>query len=338
MDRLRWGILGAANIARLRIIPALRASSRCELVAVASRDRAKGEAFARENDIPLLHSSYEELLDDPSIDVVYIPLPNHLHVEWIEKAVRKGKHVLCEKPLALHLAEVDKLITLRDSSGLMIGEAYAMLHQPRLVRLKALLESGEIGSAESAHGTFYLDNRNPANIRNAYVEGGGGLWDIGVYPIAVGRWMFGQEPCAVACFAEKDPRFGVDHHATGILKFPSGGQMSFACGMRFPAETHMTFYTNTHRIEVGETYFSGTERQSIFETFEGKTKEARTYSFEPVDQYALECDNFALAVQEGRPYAGSLEHTLAQTKVLLALFESAASGTVVELQHARRMS
>ncbi len=326
MEKLRWGILGAAGIARKQLIPALKSSSLCELVAVASRDALKGASYAKENGIPVSYGSYEELLSDPSIDVIYNPLPNHLHVEWTEKAVKAGKHVLCEKPLALSVSDVEKLIKLRNESGLLIGEAYAMFHQPRLEALKQLLDTKEFGGLESAHGCFFLTNKDPDNIRNAYKDGGGSLWDIGVYPVTVGRWMFGEEPSEVSCVMDLDPEFQVDHHTTGILRFPSGGQMTFACGMRFPMHTAMTFVTNTHRIEVDRTYFSDPQNDSVFYVYDGSSPPTeQTYSFEPVNQYMLECDHFSRSVLEGVPFMGSLEQTLASTKVLKALFKAADS-------------
>jgi predicted dehydrogenase len=326
MKKLRWGILGAAGIARKQLIPALKQSEFCELAAVASRDPAKGSVYARENDIPVAYGSYEELLADPSIDVIYNPLPNHLHVEWTRKAVEAGKSVLCEKPLALKVSDVEELIRLRDHTGLMIGEAYAIFHQPRLHSLKALLDSGEIGRLESAHGIFTLNNRDPKNIRNLYQEGGGALWDIGVYPVTVGRWMFGEEPSSVTCVMELDQQFKVDHHTTGILRFPSGGQMSFTCGMRFPPHSAMTFFTGTHRVEIDQPFMSGPNPQE-FIVYDGSQPPRKTpCDFADVNQYQLECDNFYHSLVEGVPYMGSLEQTLASTKVLVALFKAAKSG------------
>ena len=331
MIKLRWGILGAANIARQKMVPALHASNYCDLIAVASRDEAKAEAFAKENSIPVAYGSYEQLICDPTIDAVYIPLPNHLHVEWIKKAIAGGKHVLCEKPLSLTTQDVEDLIALRESSGLLIGEAYATLHQPRLYRLKELFDSHKIGQLSSGHGCFYLYNRDPNNVRNAYTQGGGSLWDIGVYPIVVGRWMFGEEPNAVSCFLDIDNELHVDHLATGVLKFPCGAQFSFTCGMRFPTDTHMTFYTDTHRVDLNYAYSGGSGSQAIFEVVEPTKGTSQTFNFDNIDQYRLQCDHFALAVQKQETFVGSLEHTLAQTKVLTALFASAASKQVVEL-------
>ena len=326
MRKLRWGILGAAGIARKQLIPALQQSELCECTAVASRDLAKALVYAHDNGIPKAYGSYEELLSDPTIDVIYNPLPNHLHVEWTRKAVEAGKSVLCEKPLARKVSEVEELIRLRDRSGLHIGEAYAMFHQPRLQALKVLLDSGEVGRLGSVHGVFTTSNHDPLNIRNRYQEGGGSLWDIGVYPITVGRWMYGEEPSSVACAMELDPEFEVDHHTTGLLRFPSGGQMSFTCGMRFPQHTAMTLHTTTHRIEIDRPFMSGPNPQE-FVVYDGAQPTlGQSHAFGLVNQYQLQCDNFYRTIMHGVPFLGSLEQTLASTRVLVALFKAAASG------------
>lgn len=326
MKKTRWGILGTAHIASRAIIPALKASSYCELVAVASRDEKKGASFAAENGIPIMYGSYEQLLADPTIDVVYNPLPNHLHVEWTKKAVEAGKHVLCEKPLALSVSDVEDLIALRERSNKIIGEAYAVFHQERLQSLKQLIVDTTIGKLTGGHGCFYLDNRNPNDIRNAYQVGGGALWDIGVYPIVVGRWMFGEEPTSVFCTMELDGVFHVDYHTTGILCFPSKTLMSFSCGMRHPFHSAMTFYSEKHRIEVDHAFQSDTKAPMTFTVYDAMEMPAkRTYSYQSDDQYRHECDNFALSVLKGVPFAGSLEQTLANTRVLAALHASAQS-------------
>ncbi len=327
METLRWGILGTAKIARNSIIPALRQADYCELTAIASRDAGRAEEVARDMEISKAYGSYEELLDDSDIDVVYLPLPNHLHVEWIEKAVMAGKHVLCEKPLALRSADIQRLIELRERTGRLIGEAYVVLHQPRLRDLKELLESGEIGRLQSVDGCFFLDSRDPENIRNKYKEGGGGLWDIGVYPIVCGRWMFGGEPTRVACVLTMDEVFGVDRLASGVMEFPGGGQLTFSCGTRNPRHTCLTLFTDTHRVEVLSPFSTDPALKSDFELYDGNVlSSTRVYSFLPSDQYALECDHFVESIETGTPYAGSLEHSLENTRVMEALFRSARSG------------
>lgn len=329
MKKRRWGILGTADIARRQLIPSLQASGECELVAVASRDKTRAAQFAKENNIPLAFGSYEELLSDPSIEFIYNPLPNHLHVKWTKRAVEAGKNVLCEKPLALSIEAIEELIALRDRSGKLIGEAYATLHQERLHGLRELFAKEELGSLSSAHGVFYLYNDNPQDVRNAFPceEGGGSLWDIGVYPIVVGRWMFGEEPIEVTCLMERDPHLNVDTHTSGVLHFPSGGQMSFACGMRHPLATQMTFYTDKHRIEVDRTYFSNPNEEYGFNVYGDETESiVKRFTYKASDQYQLECENFARSAYTGVPFAGSLENTLNQTKVISALFKAANSG------------
>ncbi len=323
------GILGTAKIAKNQLIPSIQSSDICEVVAVASRDIEKAKQYAHDTHIPTFFGSYEEMLQDDSIDIIYIPLPNHLHVQYIELAVKYGKHVLCEKPLALSVEDVEKLIALRDSSHIQIGEAYAMYHQPRLQKIKEVLASGELGTLKTAHGVFFLTNNDENNIRNAYKEGGGALWDIGVYPIAVGRYLFNEEPKEVSCEIENDPQFGVDHFTTGVLSFPSGGRLSFGCGMKQPFHTHMSLYTNSHRIEIDRTYHSDFPTSQYYEVFTGDfPQEGKRFKFEPVDHYRLECEAFHRTVFNKEPFAGSLENTLNQTKTIVALFKAAKSKKV----------
>lgn len=329
MRKSRWGILGTADIAKRQLIPSLQRSDMCEVVAVASRDVKKAKEYAKATQIPTFYGSYEELLKDDLIDIIYIPLPNHLHVQYIELANKHNKHVLCEKPLALSVSDVEKLIALRDSSKLSIGEAYAMYHQPRLQKIKEVLSSGEVGALQAAHGVFFLTNEDENNIRNAYKEGGGALWDIGVYPIAVGRYLFGQEPIEVRCEIQHDDRFKVDHFTTGSLTFPSKGRLSFSCGMKHPFHTHMTCYTHSHRIEIERTFFSDTTYDPYFEVFsDDYPQQGEKVTFSRVDQYQLMCDAFHRSVFNNEPFAGSLENTLEQTKTILALFKAAASKKV----------
>lgn len=329
MKKGRWGILGTADIAHRQLIPSLQSSESAELVAVASRDASRAQSFAKEHHISRSYGSYEQLLDDETIDIVYIPLPNHLHVAWIKQAVAAGKHVLCEKPLALTIEDVEQLIALRDATGYLIGEAYAPLHQSRLVSLRHLFETEQFGKLESLHSTFMMHLTDMGNIRNAFdiAHGGGALWDIGVYPITVGRWLFDEEPVEVFCTMDVHQEAQVDHLTTGVLRFPSGGQMTFTCGMRYPFHTALSCYTQTHRFSVPNPFFSNEQYQMIFEVFDDKNPEhTKTYSFTPEDQYRIQCDHFTEAALEGAPFVGSLERTLGNTRTLLALIRSAASG------------
>ncbi len=329
MKKSRWGILGTAGIAEKRLIPALKASSICELAAVGSRDQAKADAYAAKNGIPKAYGSYEQLLADESIDMIYLPLPNHMHIEYIKECVAAGKHVLCEKPLALTSRDALELIALRDEKKVMIGEAYAMYHQSRLKRIKAMIDEGAFGTIAYAHGVFYLTNSNGEDIRNNYPgQGGGSLWDIGVYPLAVGRYLIGEEPVEVTCEIRNHETFKVDHQTTGTLRFPSGKVLSFGCGMSHPLHTHMTLYSDTHRMEIPRTYFSGSTHGSEFSVHGGELsgEAPEVFRFTAEDQYMNECDAFHRAVFEGKEFTGSLENTVKQTKTIEALFRAAESG------------
>ena len=329
MRKSRWGILGTAKIAKNQLIPSMQSSDLIEVVAVASRDIEKAKQYAQDTHIPTYFGSYEAMLEDDSIDVIYIPLPNHLHVQYIKAAVAHGKHVLCEKPIALSVEDVEALIALRDTTHLQIGEAYAMYHQPRLQHIKKVLSSGEIGELKAAHGVFFLTNKDGNNIRNAYKVGGGALWDIGVYPIAVGRYLFNEEPVEVSCEIENDEVFGVDHFTSGLLSFKGGGRLSFSCGMNHPPHTHMTLYTNSHRIEIDKTYHSDYPHSQYYEMFSGEfPSKGERVIFDPVDQYRVECEAFHKSIFNNEPFAGSLENSLIQTKTIVALFKAAASKKV----------
>ena len=329
MKKSRWGILGTAGIAEKRLIPALKASSLCDLKAVASRDKARSEQYAEKNGIATAYGSYEELLSDPDIDIIYLPLPNHLHHQYIKACIENGKHVLCEKPLALTVSDAEELIALRDEKKVMVGEAYAMYHQSRLKRLKEMIGEGAFGELSYGHGVFYLTNENPDNIRNQYPgEGGGALWDIGVYPIATGRYLFGEEPDEVTCTIRNHEVFKVDHQTTGTLHFPSGKVLSFGCGMHHPLHTHMSLYSNTHRIEIPRTYFSGSTHGSEFTVHTGELSgdAPEVFRFSAEDHYMHECEAFHRAVFEGEAFTGSLENTVKQTRTINALFRAAETG------------
>ncbi len=327
METLRWGILGTAKIARTTVIAAMQQSEHCELVAIASRDAQRAQECADEFGIPDAYGSYEALLANDDIDAVYIPLPHHMHVQWIERAVLAGKHVLCEKPLALRSEDILHLMDLSKQTGKLIGEAYVVLHQERLQGLKDLLDSGEVGKLCAVDGCFFMNNPDAENFRNKYTEGGGGLWDIGVYPIVCGMWMFGSDPVAVACDMTLDERFGVDTLSSGLLRFPNGGQMTFGCGTAHPQHTNMTLFTNSHRIEVQSPYSTDPALKSEFEVYDGNVlSSTRIYSFLPSDQYAMELDHFCESILEGIPYAGDLRHSLRVTRIIEALFRSAKSG------------
>lgn len=330
--KIRWGILSTAKIGKKEVIPALQKGQYTTVYAVASRNKEQAEEFAQQCNIPNWFGSYEEMLKDPNIDAVYIPLPNHLHFEWIKNCVKAGKHVLCEKPLTLSSDEIDELIALRDTSGLLIGEAFMVLHHPRWKRVKEMVQNSELGRLEFAMGTFTYNNVDPQNIRNLYEEGGGGLYDIGVYPTVTSRYVFGEEPRRVSCTLIKDEKFKIDRLASAILEFPSG---------------HMTFTTSTQAVPFQRMDFLGTKKhiqldmpfntpadvpsEILISSGLGVEHELSSELFPACNHYTLQGDAFALSVFDGIPFAGSLENAKNNVKVIQALFDSAKRGSWVSI-------
>src|SRR6202162_3254950 len=226
--KVKWGVLGAASIAVRKVIPGMQAGQHGEVVAIASRDLEKGRKSAEKLGIAKTYGSYEELLADAEIEAVYVPLPNHLHVPWSIKAAEAGKHVLCEKPLSLTVAEAKTLLAVGDRTGGKIGEAFMVRTHPQWLRTRELIASGRIGALRSVVGFFSYFNRDPTNIRNIPHYGGGALMDIGCYPIHTSRFVFGEEPSRVLGLIEKDPEMKIDRLTSAILDFPAG-HCTFTC-------------------------------------------------------------------------------------------------------------
>ncbi len=235
---LRWGLMGTARINR-KIIPALRASARCALTAVASRDLAKATAYAKEFGIARVFDGYDALIADPDIDAVYISLPNSLHAEWSIKAAQFGKHVLCEKPLALSVEDVDAIEAAARANGVIIAEAFMYRHHPQTLALKQLIDSGAIGPVRLIRGSFTFQIAAPHHIRLDPALGGGSIWDLGCYPISFARAMLGAEPVEVSGMAIIGSDSGVDEAFLGSLRFADGALAQFDCGFRAPYRVGM---------------------------------------------------------------------------------------------------
>ena len=250
MKKVRWGVLGAANIAVRRVIPAMQAGECSEIAGIASRDRGRAEAAARDLGIPKAYGSYEEMLADPGIDAVYNPLPNHLHLPWSTRAAEMGKHVLCEKPIGLNLREALALIAVRDRTGVKMGEGFMVQNHPQWLRIVELVRAGRIGQLRSAVGTFSYFKLEAENIRNIREYGGGALFDIGCYAIKTSRMVFGEEPVSVSAAITRDARFGdIDMLTSAILEFPSGHSV-FTCSTQIAGQQSMRFFGTTGRIEA----------------------------------------------------------------------------------------
>jgi predicted dehydrogenase len=326
---IRWGVLGAANIALEHVIPAMQASSECEVVAIASRDLAKAQAAASAVGVERAYGSYEELLQASDIDAIYNPLPNHLHVPWSIRAVEAGKHVLCEKPVGLDGAEARMLLEAGRRAGVVVGEAFMARSNPQWLRAVELVRSGAVGALRVVTGTFSYFNRDPANVRNVDGWGGGGIYDIGCYPITLSRLVFGEEPRRVIGLLENDPDFGVDRLASVILDFPSG-HASFTCSTQLVPYQRMHLLGTTGRVEVEIPFNAPNDRPLRLLIDDGSSLAGagiRVEELPVLDQYTVQADLFARAIREGGPAPTSMEEAVCNMAVIDAVFRSARSGT-----------
>ncbi len=325
--KIKWGILGTAKIARMQVIPAMQKGEYSTVTAIASRNKAKAEKNARELGIEKTFGSYEELLADPAIEAVYIPLPNHLHVQWSIKAMEAGKHVLCEKPFALSLEDVKRAIRVRDKTEKKIGEAFMVRSHPQWLKAKSLIKEDSFGELRAVQGFFSYYNVDPSNIRNTAAMGGGGIWDIGCYPVNTSRFIFGEEPVRAAAVIEYDPDFKVDRLASAILEYPSG-QAQFISSTQIAPFQRMLFVGTKKHLEV-EIPFNAPDNVStrilVSDNF-SRTEEREIIELPVTNQYTLQGDAFSKAILENTEVPVPLEDTLKNTAVLTAIFRSAKSG------------
>lgn len=323
-NKLRWGVLGVAGIAVKKVIPAMQKCSLCEIAAIASRDSSKAREAAVRLGIPTSYGSYEELLADPDIDVIYNPLPNHLHVPWSIKAMEAGKHVLCEKPLGLSTSEVREMIAVRDRTGRIAGEAFMIRTHPQWLRAREVIQSGEIGDLRSVICWFSYTNIDPKNVRNVAAWGGGGLMDIGCYAIFASRFLFGEEPRRVSGTLDLDPDFHTDRLASGVLDFPSG-QATFCCSTQMVPGQRVVAFGTMGRVEI-EIPFNAPPDQECKIWIDSREE------LLPVcDQYTIQGDEFSKAVRGKGPVPVPLESSLATMAVIEAVVESSRSGRWIEL-------
>lgn len=328
--KLNWGVLGAAKIAVEKVIPAMAGSEQYQVLGIASRSLEKAQAAAKRLDIPKAYDSYEALIEDPDIHIVYIPLPNHLHVEYTLKCLEAGKHVLCEKPIALTTADVERLIAARDKADVLVGEAFMVRTHPQWVKTRELVQQGFLGSMRLIQGCFSYFNNNPNNIRNIEAYGGGALWDIGCYPVHTTRFVLGEEPLRVVALLEKDPQFGTDTLTSVMMQFPS-------CHAQFSVSTQMVPYQRMHfmgdkkELEIQIPFNAPKDRECRIRINSGDMFQEKLDEllFPLIDQYRIQADAFTKAVVEKTPSPVPLEDSLANTRVLDALFKSAETGAWV---------
>ena len=327
MAELRWGVLSTASIAREKVIPGIQGADRCRVVAIASRDASRASAVARELEIPTAYGSYESLLADANVDAVYIPLPNHLHAEWAIAAARAGKHVLCEKPLALTSDDAERMVEVAEAEGVRLMEAFMYRLHPSWVAVRELVASGRIGSLVAVQSWFSYFNDDPANIRNIRAAGGGALYDIGCYNVNLSRMLFGSEPIRVEASLIRDPTSGVDILASGLLEF-EGGVATFTCSTRAEDDQQVHVYGTDGRISIGIPFNVPPDRPThIYLTHGGDPPVApatQTITFETADPYSVEAASFAGAILDGGPTPVPPQDAIANLRVIEQLLRAGA--------------
>jgi predicted dehydrogenase len=325
IEPVRWGILGAADIAIKKVIPAMQRSRLSIPFAIASRDQGKARDAADLLGIPRAYGSYEELLADPDIEAIYNPLPNHLHVPWSIRAAQAGKHVLCEKPIALSAEEARSLLAARDATGVQVAEAFMVQSHPQWREVKRLIDDGRIGTLRLVSGHFSYYRRDPNDIRSNPDWGGGALMDIGCYPIFIARWMFGAEPLEVVAMIDRDPELRIDYLTSALMRFPSG-QATFACAGQLVPFQRVQLFGDRGRIDVEIPFNAPPDRACRIFVDDGSKlggASAETVELAVADQYTVQADAFSGAIRGVGSVPVSLETAVGNMAVIDALLTSA---------------
>jgi len=329
MQKVRWGILSTSRFAQTKILPALRRCAHVEVAAVASRELARARTVAADFKIPKAYGSYDELLADPDIDVIYNPSPNHLHVPWSLKALDAGKHVLCEKPIGLSAAEAQTLLDAsRRHPRQKIMEAFMYRLHPQWRRAVSIVRDGGVGEPLGVHTWFSYFNEDPDNVRNQPDIGGGALMDIGCYAISVARLVFGAEPRRALGRFDVDPRFGTDRIVSGVLDFGSPSAL-FTCGTQLQPYQRVHIVGTEGRVEIEIPFNAPPDRPCRIWHQRGEHSEE--ISFEICDQYTIEGDELSRAILDDTPVPTPLEDAVANMRVIDAVVASARGGTWVDV-------
>jgi len=323
---LRWGILSTANIGTEKVIPGIQGAARCEVVAIGSRDGQLARTVADRLGIERAHGSYEALLADPDVDAVYIPVPNQLHAEWTIAAARAGKHVLCEKPLAMTAADAERMAEACAAEGVQLMEAFMYRQHPSWVAVRELVASGRIGRLIAVQSWFSYYNDDPANIRNIQAVGGGALYDVGCYNVNLSRMLFGAEPTRVSATITRDPVLGVDTTTSAILEFESG-VATFTCSTRAETDQRVHVYGTEGRISIGIPFNIPPDRPTqVYVTAGGDPPVApatETLTFDTADPYTVQAERFAAAILDGTPVPVDPSDAVANLRVIEAIFANA---------------
>jgi predicted dehydrogenase len=333
MRKVRWGILSTSRFAQTKILPALRGCAHVELAAIASRDLERARAVAAEFGIPRAYGSYDELLADPEIDLVYNPSPNHLHVPWSIKALEAGKHVLCEKPLGLTAAEAETLLAVsRRHPRQKIMEAFMYRLHPQWRRAVGIVREGGVGEPLVVQSLFSYFNEDPSNVRNQADIGGGALMDIGCYAISLARLVFGAEPRRVLGLVDTDPRFKTDRTVSALLDF--GRQTSsFTCSTQLQPYQRVHILGTEGRIELEIPFNAPPDRQCRI--WHQRGEQIDEISFDICDQYTIEGEELSRAILDDTAVPTPLEDAVANMRAIEAVRASASSGAWVDVDRSR---
>ena len=326
MEPVRWGVLGTSKFAREWIVPGMMKSPDVRVVAVGSRTRAKADSFAKALGIPMAYGSYEDLLNDPNVEAIYNPLPNHLHVPMTIVAMGAGKHVLCEKPIALTAAEAELLRTA--PKGPLVAEAFMVRHHPQWHEVRRLIREGTLGRIHTVQAffSFYLDD--PDDVRHRPEWGGGSLLDIGVYPVVASRFIFECEPRRAIALVDLDPRFKVDRVVSGIVDFGEGRRVDFTVSTQAVAHQRLEIFGTSGRIELPIPFnppLGGSARLLVDTNRAIGATAAESTETAAVDQYQLEAEAFGRAVRGLETLSYGVEDAISNMRVVDALFRSSAT-------------
>jgi predicted dehydrogenase len=328
MKPVRWGILSTARIGRTKVVPAMMKSPMCEIAAVASRDERAAREMATELGIPRAYGSYEDLLASPEIEAVYNPLPNHLHVPLTLAAARAGKHVLCEKPIALNADDARQL--RQAAADVLIAEAFMIRHHPQWLFAQDLVRKGQIGEVRAVNVLFSYCNVDPANIRNRADIGGGALLDIGCYAIVSARLLFDADPVRTIALLDRDPAFGTDRLSSGLVDFGAGRHLVFTVSTQAVPYQRVQAIGTKGRLEIQIPFNAPPDEVTRIFTDDGALlgdRSSRITELPECDQYRLQGEAFSRAVRGEGPLVGGIEDAVLNMRVLDALQRSEASGT-----------
>ena len=323
MTTIKWGILSTAKIGQNHVIPAIQAGSNCEVAAIASRSIEQAQQVAQELSIPKAYGSYEELLADDDIQAIYNPLPNHLHIPWSIKAAEAGKHILCEKPIALTADEVVPLLDACRNNGVLLMEAFMYRMHTQWVTARQMVKDGKIGTLKAIQTFFSYMNRDADNIRNNADIGGGGLMDIGCYPISVARFIFDAEPTRVFAMFDRDPNFKTDVLTSGMMQFESG-QAAFMCSTQLTSYQRVNIFGTDGRIEI-DIPFNAPETTPVKIRHEANGH-IEEIEIDVCNQYQAQAELFSKAVLDGTSVPTPPEDAIANMTVIDAMFRSEQSG------------